>query len=60
MFYIIHHGYLERLTTNIFGKVNYREKIAPEIGRVRDVKVSPDGYIHLAVEKDGIYRIVPL
>ena len=56
----LNYGYLERLTTNIFGKVNYREKIAPEIGRVRDVKVSPDGYIHLAVEKDGIYRIVPL
>ena len=50
----LNYGYLERLTTNIFGKVNYREKIAPEIGRVRDVKVSPDGYIHFAVEKDGI------
>ena len=55
----LNYGYLERLTTNIFGKVNYREKIASDIGRVRDIKVSPDGYIHLAVEKDGIYRIIP-
>lgn len=55
----LNYGYLERLTLNVFGKVNYREKIAPGVGRVRDVKVSPSGFIHIAVEKDGIYKIVP-
>ena len=52
-------GYLERLTLDIFGKVNYREKIANDIGRVRDVKVSPDGYIYIAVENEGIFKIIP-
>ena len=39
--------YLERLVLEN-NKVTYREKVAENIGRVRDVKVSPDGYIYLA------------
>ncbi len=36
-----------------------REKIAEDIGRVRNVKEGPDGFIYIAVEGDGIYKIVP-
>ena len=36
-----------------------REKLFTDIGRVRNVKMSPDGYIHVAVEGVGIYKIVP-
>ncbi|RDK87056.1 PQQ-dependent sugar dehydrogenase [Marinirhabdus gelatinilytica] len=36
-----------------------REKIAVDIGRVRNVKEAPDGYIYIAVEGDGIYKMVP-
>ncbi len=36
-----------------------REKIAQDIGRVRNVKMGPDGFIYIAVEGDGIYRLVP-
>jgi glucose/arabinose dehydrogenase len=36
-----------------------REKIAEDIGRVRNVAMSPDGYIYIAVEGDGIYKVVP-
>lgn len=37
------------------------EKILQNIGRVRDVKMSPDGYIYVAVEKPGfIFRIRPI
>lgn len=40
-------------------KVIDREKIAEGIGRVRNVKEAPDGYIYIAVEGDGIYKVVP-
>lgn len=40
-------------------KVIDREKIAEDIGRVRNVKEAPDGYIYIAVEGDGIYKVVP-
>ncbi|MDC7995529.1 PQQ-dependent sugar dehydrogenase [Altibacter sp. HG106] len=36
-----------------------REKIAEGIGRVRNVKQAPDGYIYIAVEGDGLYKVVP-
>ena len=52
-------GYLERLTLDFFGNVNYREKLASDIGRVRDVKVSPGGYIFMGVENEGIFKIIP-
>ena len=51
--------YLERLVLDDNLKVSYREKIAPDIGRVRDVKLSPEGYIYMAVEQKGIYKIIP-
>ena len=50
--------YLERLVLNE-NRVTYREKIMADIGRVRNVKISPDGYIYIAVEGQGIYKIVP-
>ena len=50
--------YLERLHIRN-NKVVAREKIADGIGRVRDVIVGPHGFIYLAVEFEGIYRIKP-
>lgn len=35
-----------------------REKIADGIGRLRDVRMGPDGYIYLGVEGKGILKIV--
>ncbi|MDN3724217.1 PQQ-dependent sugar dehydrogenase [Aequorivita sp. SDUM287046] len=40
-------------------KVTSREKIAQDIGRVRNVKIGPDGLIYIAVEGQGIFRLVP-
>ena len=51
-------NYLERLTLDNNRVVN-REKIANEIGRVRDVVLGPDGFLYLAVENKGICKIVP-
>ncbi|MFL2612015.1 MAG: PQQ-dependent sugar dehydrogenase [Flavobacteriaceae bacterium] len=51
--------YLERIKLNKNNKVIYREKVADSIGRVRDVKESPDGFIYIAVENKGIFKIVP-
>jgi glucose/arabinose dehydrogenase len=50
--------YLERLVIEN-NKVIYREKVAEDIGRVRDVIMGVDGYIYLAVENKGVYKIVP-
>jgi len=36
-----------------------REKIATDIGRLRDVKQGPDGFIYIAVEEKGIVKIIP-
>jgi len=40
-------------------KVVGRQKVATDIGRLRDVKQGPDGYIYMAVEGKGILKIVP-
>lgn len=40
-------------------KVVKREKLLPEIGRVRDIKEGPDGFMYIAVEGKGIYKLVP-
>lgn len=40
-------------------KVVGREKIAQDIGRVRNVKMGPDGLIYIGVEGQGIFRLVP-
>lgn len=51
--------YLERCVIKD-NKVIEQEKLLEGIGRVRNVKVSPDGYIYVAVEQPGkILKIVP-
>jgi glucose/arabinose dehydrogenase len=40
-------------------KVIGREKIADGIGRVRNVRVGPNGYIYIALEGQGIVRLLP-
>ncbi|RAV30326.1 PQQ-dependent sugar dehydrogenase [Sinomicrobium soli] len=50
--------YLERLELD-GSKVIYREKLLPGIGRVRDVRQGPDGYIYAAVEGRGIVKLIP-
>ncbi len=40
-------------------KVIERTKLLEDIGRVRNVRQSPDGYIYVAVEHKGIYKIIP-
>lgn len=40
-------------------KVVKRQKIATDIGRVRNVIQGPDGYIYFAVEQKGIFKIIP-
>jgi glucose/arabinose dehydrogenase len=39
--------------------ITNREKLFPGVGRVRDVNISPDGYIYISVESIGIFRIIP-
>ncbi|CAN0441405.1 unnamed protein product, partial [Scytosiphon promiscuus] len=51
--------YLERLELK-GNKVVYREKLMPEMGRVRDVRQAPDGFIYVAVEGKGIYKLLLL
>ncbi len=41
------------------GKVSRREKLLENIGRVRNVKQGPDGFIYVAVEGKGILKIIP-
>ncbi|MCL4147782.1 UNVERIFIED_CONTAM: hypothetical protein GTU68_009432 [Idotea baltica] len=49
--------YLERLILEN-DKVVKREKLFEDIGRVRDVVQAPDGYIYVAVEGEGIVKII--
>jgi len=51
-------SYLERLKMK-GNKVVLREKIATDIGRVRDVFQDAQGYLYIAVENKGIFKIVP-
>jgi glucose/arabinose dehydrogenase/cytochrome c553 len=43
-------------------KVTSQEKLLKNIGRVRDVRQGPDGYIYVGVEdtKGSVYRLVPV
>ncbi|MEJ8801550.1 PQQ-dependent sugar dehydrogenase [Pontibacter sp. H249] len=42
-------------------KIVKEEKLLKNIGRVREVKMGPDGYLYVAVEKPGvIYKLIPL
>ena len=50
--------YLERLIIEN-KKVIKREKVLDNIGRVRDVKEGPDGYLYLGIEGKGIVKIIP-
>ncbi|MEA1785051.1 PQQ-dependent sugar dehydrogenase [Arenibacter sp. GZD96] len=50
--------YLERLELD-GEKVTYREKLLPDMGRIRDVRQAPDGFIYVAVEGKGIYKLLP-
>src|SRR5690554_6820987 len=36
-----------------------REIIAEDVGRLRDVRQGPDGYIYMSVEGEGIVKIIP-
>ena len=38
--------------------VENQEKIADGIGRVRNVRQGPDGYLYVAVEGEGIFRLM--
>ncbi|MFY9152195.1 MAG: PQQ-dependent sugar dehydrogenase [Prolixibacteraceae bacterium] len=52
--------YLERVHLD-HGKVTEQEKLLENAGRVRDVTLSPDGYIYVAIEKPGlIVKLVPV
>ena len=50
--------YLERLEIKN-NKVVYREKLLDGLGRVRNVRQAPDGYIYVGIEGKGIYRLIP-
>lgn len=42
-------------------KIVHQEKLLEDIGRVRNVKIGPDGYIYVAVEFPGkIIKIIPV
>ena len=43
-------------------KIVSQEKLLKNIGRVRDVRVGPDGYIYVAVEEPAaaIYKLIPV
>ncbi|MCA6074923.1 PQQ-dependent sugar dehydrogenase [Fulvivirga sedimenti] len=51
-------GYLERVVLDGL-KVVSKEKMLEGIGRIREVKEGPDGYIYILVEGKGIFRIIP-
>ncbi len=50
--------YLERLEIKDT-KVVYREKLLDGMGRVRNVRQGPDGYIYVGIEGKGVFRLVP-
>jgi aldose sugar dehydrogenase len=49
--------YLSKLSKNVNGEYS-NKKLFEGIGRVRNVKMSPDGYIYISVENPG--RIMKL
>lgn len=51
-------AYLERLVLDN-NKVVKREKLFEGIGRLRNVVQAPDGYIYIAAEGKGIYKVIP-
>lgn len=52
--------YLHRVVLN-GNQVVHEERLLEGIGRVRNVEISPDGYIYVAIEKTGkILKLVPI
>ena len=41
-------------------EVSAEQNLIPNIGRVRDVRMGPDGYIYASIEGTGIVRVVPV
>jgi glucose/arabinose dehydrogenase len=50
--------YIERISLKN-DKVVYRSKIAENLGRPRDIKQGPDGFVYVSVEGKGVYKILP-
>ncbi|AWX43291.1 Quinoprotein glucose dehydrogenase (PQQ, quinone) [Flagellimonas maritima] len=50
--------YLERLVI-VDNQITYREKLLDGMGRLRNVKQAPDGYIYVGIEGKGIYKLIP-
>ena len=50
--------YIERIELKN-DKVIFRSKIAEDLGRPRDIKQGPDGFIYTSIEGKGIYKIIP-
>ncbi|WP_439182698.1 PQQ-dependent sugar dehydrogenase [Carboxylicivirga taeanensis] len=51
--------YLHRVVLD-GNKVSHEEKLLQGIGRVRNVEMSPDGYVYVAIEKPGkILKLIP-
>jgi glucose/arabinose dehydrogenase len=51
-------GYLERLEIEN-NKVILREKLLEGLGRIREVRQGPDGYIYVGVEGTGVVKLIP-
>ena len=50
--------YIERIGLKN-DKVVYRSKIAENLGRPRDIKQGPDGFVYVSIEGKGVYKILP-
>jgi glucose/arabinose dehydrogenase len=50
--------YIERISLKN-DKVVYRSRIAENLGRPRDIKQGPDGFVYVSVEGKGVYKILP-
>jgi len=50
--------YLERLVVKE-NVIVYREKLLEGMGRVRNVRQGPDGYLYVGIEGKGIYKLIP-
>ena len=52
--------YLERAVV-VGNEIVHRENILENIGRLRVVEVSPDGYIYVGVEEPGyVFKLMPV
>nr|MBD3622335.1 PQQ-dependent sugar dehydrogenase [Sunxiuqinia sp.] len=52
--------YVERVVLD-GNTVTHQEKLLEGIGRVRNVEMSPDGFVYVAIENPGkILRLIPV